>query len=37
MFALAGILGVVVTASVRLSRSYRDLSSSLFTPAPAAG
>jgi DHA3 family multidrug efflux protein-like MFS transporter len=37
MFALAGILGVVVTASVRLSRSYRELSSSLFTPAPAAG
>ena len=35
MFVLAGLLGVLVTAGVRVSRSYRDLSTTL-TPAPAA-
>jgi DHA3 family multidrug efflux protein-like MFS transporter len=36
MFTLAGLLGVAVTVGVWLSRSYRRLSVSLFTPAPVA-
>jgi DHA3 family multidrug efflux protein-like MFS transporter len=35
MFTLAGLLGVVVTIAVRLSRSYRLLSSATSAPVPA--
>lgn len=35
MFVLAGLLGVLVTAGVRVSRSYRELSATTLTPAPA--
>ena len=37
MFVLAGLLGVLVTAAVRVSRSYRQLSAATLTPEPAAG
>jgi DHA3 family multidrug efflux protein-like MFS transporter len=35
MFVLAGLLGVIVTMGVRLSRSYRQLSTALADPDSA--
>ncbi len=35
MFTLAGLLGVLVTAFTRLSRSYKLLSSNTLTPTAA--